>query len=79
MLLLLSTSTTTLAFSADEEACEAKRRRKDETPYKGNRLNESNKGYRMMRNMGWKEGSGLGVNEQGITVPLSGYTVLSVD
>ncbi|XP_026581454.1 RNA-binding protein 6 isoform X1 [Pseudonaja textilis] len=34
------------------------------------RMESNNKGSRMMQAMGWKEGSGLGRNEQGMTSPL---------
>ncbi|XP_070594952.1 RNA-binding protein 6 isoform X2 [Erythrolamprus reginae] len=34
------------------------------------RMESNNKGSRMMHSMGWKEGSGLGRNEQGMTSPV---------
>lgn len=34
------------------------------------RSESNNKGSRMMQAMGWKEGSGLGRNEQGMTSPV---------
>lgn len=34
------------------------------------RMESNNKGSRMMQAMGWKEGSGLGRNEQGMTSPV---------
>lgn len=33
-------------------------------------MGNNNKGSRMMQAMGWKEGSGLGRNEQGMTSPV---------
>ncbi|VDD90307.1 unnamed protein product [Enterobius vermicularis] len=34
------------------------------------RLDESNKGYKLLKNLGWKEGSGLGKDNSGIQQPL---------
>ncbi|XP_028574465.2 RNA-binding protein 6 isoform X1 [Podarcis muralis] len=42
----------------------------DYKPTDRGRLESNNKGSRMMQAMGWKEGSGLGRNEQGMTSPV---------
>nr|XP_020644996.1 RNA-binding protein 6 isoform X1 [Pogona vitticeps] len=42
----------------------------DYKPTDKGRTDSSNKGSRMMQAMGWKEGSGLGRNEQGMTSPV---------
>ncbi len=35
-------------------------------------LDESNKGFMMLKKMGWKEGVGLGRYEQGVVEPVRG-------
>ncbi|XP_053149785.1 RNA-binding protein 6 isoform X2 [Hemicordylus capensis] len=42
----------------------------DYKPTNRGRMESNNKGSRMMQAMGWKEGSGLGRNEQGMTSPV---------
>ncbi|XP_044307032.1 RNA-binding protein 6 isoform X1 [Varanus komodoensis] len=42
----------------------------DYKPMDKGRMESNNKGSRMMQAMGWKEGSGLGRNEQGMTSPV---------
>ncbi|XP_061473769.1 RNA-binding protein 6 isoform X2 [Rhineura floridana] len=42
----------------------------DYKPTDKGRMESNNKGSRMMQAMGWKEGSGLGRNEQGMTAPV---------
>lgn len=42
----------------------------DYKPTDRGRMGNNNKGSRMMQAMGWKEGSGLGRNEQGMTSPV---------
>ncbi len=36
----------------------------------GDRLTEENKGHKLLAKMGWKDGQGLGVEQQGIATPL---------
>ena len=43
----------------------------DESDYQEHRLDDSNKGFKMLQKMGWAEGSGLGANQQGITKPVN--------
>lgn len=33
-------------------------------------IGEENRGFRLLKKMGWKQGQGLGVNGDGITVPV---------
>lgn len=38
---------------------------------KTTKIPESNKGYKMLQKIGWKEGEGLGSEQQGIKVPIA--------
>ncbi|EFO26165.2 hypothetical protein LOAG_02323 [Loa loa] len=44
----------------------------DITPSSAKMLNESNRGFGMLQRMGWKQGTGLGRREDGITEPVIG-------
>ncbi|MCP9260833.1 hypothetical protein DINM_003981 [Dirofilaria immitis] len=43
----------------------------DKLPSSAEMLNESNRGFGMLQRMGWKQGTGLGRREDGITEPLT--------
>lgn len=43
------------------------------------RLDESNKGYKLLKNLGWKEGSGLGKDNSGIQQPVTTFTLIVHD
>lgn len=44
--------------------------------YQDFKLNSENPGYKMLAKLGWTEGQGLGVNEDGIKNPISKYVFL---
>lgn len=46
------------------------------TPSSVNILDESNRGFGMLQRMGWKQGTGLGRKENGITEPVSYFFIL---
>lgn len=43
----------------------------DESDYKDNKLTDTNAGFKMLQKMGWTEGKGLGVNEEGRINPIN--------
>ena len=45
----------------------------DFSDYAEHKITEDNIGYKMLQQAGWKEGSGLGSQGQGITAPVNQY------
>ena len=43
----------------------------DFSDYKEHKLTEENVGFKLLQKAGWTEGSGLGVQEDGITAPIN--------
>lgn len=46
-------------------------REPDLSDYKDFKITCENIGYKMLMNMGWEEGAGLGPNQQGRTAPVN--------
>ena len=47
----------------------------DFSDYAEHKITESNIGYKMLQQAGWKEGMGLGSQGQGITAPVNRYCI----
>lgn len=43
----------------------------DYSDYKEHKITESNIGYKMLQQMGWEEGKGLGAEGKGIVTPVN--------
>ena len=44
----------------------------EDDEYKTFKLDETNKGFKLLKQAGWSEGKGLGAKEVGIVTPISG-------
>jgi splicing factor 4 len=46
-------------------------READLSDYKAHALTRENKGFKMLEKLGWRQGQGLGTDNQGITAPVN--------
>ena len=51
----------------------------DFSDYRDNKLTEDNIGYKMLKSMGWTEGTGLGPGGKGITQPVNQVTIVQLE